>query len=162
MRSQATKGEAVSRELSRREAVAGAAVGAMALGAAVGTDSAAAATVTVRGSWKITPKVPAGAPPFVALSAFGAGGIFITTGSDEPGTGIGQWKATGAHSFRFAYTNFHFDSSGALSSVVDVTAKGTFHGQKMSGTATLRRTDAAGNPVGSPRTSKFTGERMSA
>jgi|SRR5215208_3181213 len=146
--------------MSRREAVTGAALGVAAAGAAEG--SAAAATESVQGSWRITPELPAGVPSFVALAAFGAGGVFVTTGSDEPGTGIGQWKKTGSRKFSFAYTNFHFDSSGALSNTVAVKAKGTFSGSRMSGSAELRRVDAAGNPIGSPQTTPFTGRRISA
>jgi hypothetical protein len=149
----------VGRAVSRREAVTGAAVGAVALGAGAGPAGAATAQ-SVRGSWRITPKLPAGVPPFVALAAFGAGGIFVTTGSDEPGTGIGQWKSTSARGFSFAYTNFHFDSSGSLNNTVHVTATGTFHGSKMTGTAELRRVDASGNAIGSPLTTPFTGRRM--
>jgi len=146
--------------MSRREAVTGAALGVAAAGAAEG--SAAAATESVQGSWRITPQLPPGAPPFVALAAFGAGGVFVTTGSDEPGTGIGQWKSTGTRKFSFAYTNFHFDSSGALSNIVDVEATGSFRGRRMSGNAELRRVDPAGNPLGPPQTTRFTGRRMSA
>ena len=138
----------------------GVALGAAAVGAGAG--SAAAATESVQGSWRITPKLPAGVPPFVALGAFGAGGVFVTTGSDEPGTGIGQWKKSGSRGFTFAYTNFHFEGSGALSNTVTVKAKGTFSGSRMSGSAELRRVDAAGNPIGSPQTTTFTGRRMPA
>ena len=148
--------------MSRRDAVTGVAVGAVAFGAAAGAGPASAATPSVQGSWQITPELPPGVPPFVALAAFGAGGVFITTGSDEPGTGIGQWKATSSRAFTFAYTNFHFDSSGALNNTVNVKAKGTFRGRKMEGTAELRRVDASGNPIGSPQTTPFTGKRMSA
>lgn len=142
--------------------MAGAAAGAVTAGVAAGAGPAAAATESVQGSWRITPQLPEGAPAFVALAAFGAGGVFVTTGSDEPGTGIGQWRASGARRFTFAYTNFHFDSSGALTSTVTVKAKGTFKGSRMSGSAELRRVDAAGNAVGSPRTSRFSGRRMPA
>ena len=152
----------MGRGFSRREAVTGAAAGAVALGAAAGVESASAAPAGVQGSWRITPNLPTGVPPFVALAAFGAGGVFVTTGSDEPGTGIGQWKSTGARGFTFAYTNFHFDSSGSLNSTVDVKAKGTFRGARMTGSAELRRVDATGNPIGSPQTTPFTGRRMSA
>jgi hypothetical protein len=142
--------------------VTGAALGAAAVGVAAGAGPASAATETVQGSWRITPKLPPGAPPFIALAAFGAGGIFITTGSDEPGTGIGQWKQHGGRGFTFAYTNFHFDSSGSLNNTVHVKAQGTFQGSKMSGSAALRRVDASGDPIGSLQTTKFTGRRMSA
>src|SRR4051812_34153913 len=125
--------------MSRREAVTGVAAGAVAVGAGAAARPALAATESVRGSWQITPKLPAGVPPFVALAAFGAGGVFVTTGSDESGTGIGQWKSTSARGFSFAYTNFHFDSSGALNNTVHVKAKGTFRGRKMTGSAELRR-----------------------
>lgn len=139
-------------------------MGAVSFGGMAGAAPAAAAPAadSVRGSWRITPKLPPGAPPFVALAAFGAGGIFITTGSDEPGTGIGQWKSTSARGFAFAYTNFHFDGSGKLNNTVNVKAKGTFGGNTMTGTATLHRVDASGNPMGSPLTTKFTGKRISA
>ena len=146
--------------ISRREAVAGAAIGAVAFGA--GAESAMAAKASVQGSWRITPQLPVGAPAFVALAAFGAGGVFITTGSDEPGTGIGQWKRKGDSGFVFAYTNFHFDAQGRLESTVNVTAKGTFKGKNLKGTATLTRTDSDGAPVGSPQVSEFTGRRMQA
>jgi hypothetical protein len=43
-----------------------------------------------------------------------------------------------------------------------VKASGTFRGKRMRGTAELRRTDASGNPVGSPLTTPFTGKRMAA
>jgi hypothetical protein len=142
--------------------MSGAALGAAAFGAAAAAGPASAATPSVQGSWQITPELPPGAPSFVALAAFGAGGVFITTGSDEPGTGIGQWKASSSRGFTFAYTNFHFDSAGALNNAVNVKAKGTFRGRKMTGTAELRRVDASGNPIGSPRTTPFTGKRMSA
>ena len=148
--------------MSRREAVTGAAAGAAILGAATGATPASAATETVQGSWRIVPQLPPGAPSFVALAAFGAGGVFITTGSDEPGTGIGQWKSAGTRKFTFAYTNFHFDGSGALSNTVTVKASGSFRGRRMTGTAELRRVDASGNPVGEPQTSRFTGTRMPA
>ena len=150
----------MGRAISRREAVTGAAAGAALLGAAPAT--AGAATESVQGSWQITPQLPEGVPPFVALAAFGAGGVFITTGSDEPGTGIGQWKATGTRRFSFAYTNFHFDSSGRLSNTVNVKATGSFRGRRMTGTAEHRRVDASGNAIGSPQESPFTGRRMSA
>src|SRR4051812_47733102 len=93
------QGGIVGRAMSRRDAVTGAALGAVTLGAAAGAETASAATETVQGSWRITPKLPAGAPSFVALAAFGAGGVFVTTGSDEPGTGIGQWKSSGTRGF---------------------------------------------------------------
>jgi hypothetical protein len=150
----------VDRSMSRREAVAGAAVGAAGLGLTAAP--ALAAEETVNGSWKITPQLPPGVPPFVALAAFATGGVFITTGSDEPGTGIGQWASTGARKFSFAYTNFHFDSSGQLSSTVEVEANGSFKGKKLTGGAELRRFDAKGNPIGTPLESKFTGRRISA
>src|SRR5215211_4347087 len=129
MRRRLTKGAVLGRALSRREAVTAAATGAATAGAMVGAAPAAAAAESMQGSWRITPQLPVGAPAFVALAAFGAGGVFITTGSDEPGTGIGQWKRKGDSGFVFAYTNFHFDAQGRLESTVNVTAKGTFKGK---------------------------------
>jgi hypothetical protein len=152
----------MGRGISRREAVTGAAAGAAALGVGAAGTASAGAGESVRGSWRITPELPEGAPPFVALAAFGADGVFVTTGSDEPGTGIGQWKSSGRRRFKFAYTNFHFDSSGALSNTVHVKATGTFSGRRMEGSAELRRVDPAGNPIGSTQTTPFTGRRMPA
>jgi hypothetical protein len=132
----------------------------LAVGAGLAADRAQAATPTVRGSWLITPKVPAGAPAFQALAAFAADAVFVTTGSDEPGTGIGQWEARGTDGFAFTYHNFHFDSAGALASTVTVSATGTFKGLKLSGRAMLTRVDAAGNAIGSPQETTFTGRRV--
>ena len=140
----------------------GVAAGAVTAGVVAGAGPAVAQAESVQGSWRITPELPPGVPRFVALAAFGAGGVFITTGSDEPGTGIGQWRSRGRRGFTFAYTNFHFDSAGTLNNTVTVTARGTFRGRRMSGTAELRRVDASGNPIGSPMTSPFTGRRMPA
>jgi hypothetical protein len=148
----------MGRKLSRRDALTGGIVGAVALGAAAGP--ASAAETSIHGSWRITPKVPSGSPPFVALAAFAAGGVFITTGSDHPGTGIGSWRSRDRQSFEFAYTNFHFDSSGHLSSVVRVRARGTFGGSQLRGSARLTREDPAGNPIGSPLVTTFTGRRI--
>ncbi len=114
----------------------------------------------MRGSWVITPDVPGA--PFQALAAFGAGGIFITTGSDEPGTGIGEWVAQGTDGFAFSYRNFHFGPDGKLSHTTTVNATGTFQGDTMTGTATEFVTDAhPGAGMGVARTSTFTGQRMS-
>ncbi|MEA2469066.1 MAG: hypothetical protein QOE38_64 [Thermoleophilaceae bacterium] len=107
-------------------------------------------------------EAPTGRPAIRRTCRFRRRRIFITTGSDEPGTGIGQWKSTSARGFAFAYTNFHFDGSGKLNNTVNVKAKGTFGGNTMTGTATLHRVDASGNPMGSPLTTKFTGKRISA
>jgi len=114
---------------------------------------------SVRGSWVITPDVPG--QSFQALAAFGAGGVFITTGSDEPGTGIGQWVAQGSDGFGFSYTNFHFGNDGTLSHTTTVNAVGTFQGDTMTGTATEYVTDAhPGAGAGVARRSTFTGQRM--
>jgi hypothetical protein len=156
------RGGDVGQGISRREAVTGAAAGAAVIGVGAAGTASAGASESVRGSWRITPELPEGVPAFVALAAFGAGGIFVTTGSDEPGTGIGQWASRGRRGFTFAYTNFHFDNSGRLNNTVHVTATGTFTRRRMTGTAELRRVDADGNPIGSPQTTPFTGRRMPA
>jgi hypothetical protein len=114
---------------------------------------------SVRGSWVISPDVPG--QSFQALAAFGAGGVFITTGSDEPGTGIGQWVAQGSDGFGFSYTNFHFGPDGTLAHTTTVNAVGTFEGDTMTGTATEYVTDAhPGAGAGVARKSTFTGQRM--
>ena len=150
-------------KISRREILGGVGAGALGVGAlgALAPEAAASGTDTVRGSWQITPKLPPGAPPFVALAAFAAGGVFITTGSDEPGTGIGEWRSIGSDGFGFAYTNFHFDSAGKLSSVVNVKATGTFHRSRLSGQASERRLDPSGHQIGSTLNVTFTGSRLS-
>jgi hypothetical protein len=142
--------------VTRRGALAGA-------GAAVGLATAAsvadAATASVRGTWLITPKAGGGPAGFKALAAFAAGGVFVTTGSDEPGTGLGEWSG-GAKSFEFTYLNFHFDSSGKFNNTVEVRAKGTFNGSKLSGHARLSTLDANGAQLGSDRGFSFTGKRV--
>jgi hypothetical protein len=149
----------VERSMSRRAAVAGVAAGAAVLGAATASPADAQES-SMRGTWRITPKLPAGVPSFEALAAFGAGGVLVTTGSDEPGTGIGQWASTGTRGFEFAYTNFHFDSAGKLSSIVEVHATGKFKSGRLRGTAHLRRTDANGAAMGDEQVTDFTGRRM--
>jgi len=132
--------------------------------AACGSAATAAPTATdapsVRGSWLITPQTPG--PPFQALAAFGTGGIFITTGSDQAGTGIGQWTAQGSDGFTSSYQNFHFGSDGKLSSTTTVNAKGTFTGDTLTGTASQSVTDATGVSMGPAQTAPFTGRRMTA
>jgi hypothetical protein len=150
-------------ELSRRQALAlatGALVGSGAFLGSV-TESADAATPTVRGSWLIEPSTRGGKPlGFQAVAAFGAGGIFVTTGSDEDGTGLGQWSSEGAAGFAFTYINFHFGRNGKLNNTVKVRAKGTFHGSTLKGEATLTRVDPAGKALAPPSHSKFTGKRI--
>ena len=148
----------MGRAISRREAVTGAAAGAVALGAAPA--SAAAAKESVRGSWRITPKLPPGAPPFIALAAFGSDGVFVTTGSDEPGTGLGQWNSPAADRFAFTYQNFHFDSDQQLHHTTKVRAAGKFAGGSLEGRATLTATGPHGHPLFPPRHFRFTGRRM--
>ena len=100
---------------SRRQLLSG--LGAGAVGTVIGAataDLAEAAAPTVRGTWLIQPSSSRGPAPFQALAAFAAGGVFITTGSDEAGTGLGEWSQTGASHFGFSYLNFHFDSAGKL------------------------------------------------
>jgi hypothetical protein len=147
--------------MNRRQILAllgGTALGASAL---LGEDTADAATMTVRGSWLITPSTPAGRPlGFQAIAAFGAGGIFVTTGSDEDGTGLGQWSSKGSNDFAFTYLNFHFGRKGKLSNTVKVRASGTFNGSKLQGKATLTTVGPTGNPLGPASHSEFTGERI--
>ena len=151
-------GTTVDRRQALRAAAAGTAGAAAALG--LTAEAADAAAPRVRGSWLVTPKGPPGVPAFQALAAFAAGGVFVTTGSDEPGTGIGEWKTRGKDGFAFTYMNFHFDAAGKLASTVTVSAAGTFHGSTLRGRATLRRVDPQGNPTGAAQESNFTGKRV--
>jgi hypothetical protein len=128
--------------------------------AACGSDSPSTSeeAPSVRGSWLITPQTPG--PPFEALAAFGAGGVFITTGSDVAGTGIGQWVARGDNGFVFSYRNFHFDPDGKLASITTVNAEGTFDGDTLTGTASQSVVDASGGVIMEPQSAPFTGTRM--
>ena len=81
------------------------------------------------------------------------------TGSDEPGTGLGEWSG-GTKGFAFTYLNFHFDSAGKFDNTVKVRAKGTFKGSSLSGHATLSTFDANGAQLGSDRSFSFTGKRV--
>jgi hypothetical protein len=145
--------------VTRRGVLAGAGAAGAVAGLAATAGVAEAATPTVRGTWLITPKTSGGPGGFKALAAFAAGGVFVTTGSDEPGTGLGEWSG-GAKSFAFTYLNFHFDSSGSFNNTVKVRAKGTFKGSTLSGHATLSTFDPNGAQVGSDRSFSFTGKRV--
>ncbi|MBI2300167.1 MAG: hypothetical protein HYU66_14690 [Armatimonadetes bacterium] len=123
-----------------------------------GTHTAAAQTPTVQGSWNITPQTPG--PAFRALAAFAAGGVFITTGSDQAGTGIGQWRSQGTDGFAFSYQNFHFDTAGALSSITTVNAAGTFQADTIQGNATQSVAGPQGQVLVAPQTATFTGTRF--
>jgi hypothetical protein len=135
----------------------GAAGAAAGLGA-ISSDAAAAAP-SVRGTWLIKPTTSGGPAGFQALAAFAAGGVFVTTGSDQAGTGLGEWSG-GAHKFGFTYLNFHFDTDGKPSNTVKVRAAGTFHGSRLSGRATLRVLDPSGKRVGDDTRFNFTGRRV--
>ena len=146
--------------VSRRTVLAGLGAAGAAAGLAVASQDAEAAGASVRGTWLIKPAT-AGAPAgFEALAAFAAGGVFATTGSDEAGTGLGEWVAHGTHGFGFTYLNFHFGSDGKPANTVKVRAAGTFHGKRMTGHATLETFDPSGSQVGSEAGFKFSGKRV--
>lgn len=148
--------------MSRRGALARIGVAAIGIDAALGVAAApaeAAAAPTVRGSWLITPQRNGKPAGFQAIAAFAAGGVFVTTGSDEAGTGIGEWNGSGSNGFGFTYLNFHFNSDGSLANTVKVRAAGTFRGSTMTGRATLTVTDASGT-TSAPARSTFTGKRI--
>src|SRR3954468_18749405 len=134
--------------MSRRGVLAGLGAAGAAAGLGAISSDAAAAAPSVRGTWLIKPTTSGGPAGFQALAAFAAGGVFVTTGSDEAGTGLGEWSSGGAHKFGFTYLNFHFDTDGKHSNTVKVRAAGTFHGSRLSGHATLRLLDPGGNRVG--------------
>jgi hypothetical protein len=100
-----------------------------------------------------------GPAPFHALPAFAAGGVFITTGSDEPGTGIGEWDQVGSDGFGFTYLNFHFDHTGKLANTVKVRAAGTFSSSHLSGRATESTLAPNGSKLSPDRRFTFTGKR---
>ncbi|MDP9343809.1 MAG: hypothetical protein M3Q23_17305 [Actinomycetota bacterium] len=152
----------MGREITRRQALAR--VGAAALGVeavlAAGAAPASASDLTVRGAWLITPKTQSSPAGFQAVAAFAAGGVFITIGSDESGTGIGEWTSPAPGGFAFTYLNFHFASDGSLNNTVKVRAKGTFKAKTLSGHATLTAVDPNGDPLFAPRHFTFTGKRI--
>jgi hypothetical protein len=153
----------MANEFTRRQALARG--GAAALGggvalAALGGTAAQAEPEGVQGTWRIRPATSSGPAGFVALAAFAAGGVFVTTGSDEPGTGIGQWNSPAANKFAFTYVNFHFDPDLKLHHTTKVRAAGTFTGPELQGRATLTATDRGGRPLFPPRHFRFTGKRM--
>jgi hypothetical protein len=146
--------------MSRRGVLAGlGAAGAAAGFAAVSSDAEAAAP-SVRGTWLIKPTTSGGPVGFQALAAFAAGGVFVTTGSDEDGTGLGQWNARGKRGFGFTYLNFHFDTDGKPSNTVKVRAAGTFKGSSLSGRATLTVFDPSGARLGPDAKFTFSGKRV--
>jgi hypothetical protein len=153
------EGAAMENVATRRGVLAGAGVAGAAAGLAAIPVGAAAASPSVRGTWLIKPTTGASPAGFRALAAFAAGGVFVTTGSDEAGTGLGQWTGGGT-SFGFTYLNFHFDSAGKPANTVKVRAKGTFKGSKLSGHATLTTFDPNGLQIGATRLFDFTGNRV--
>jgi len=152
----------VGEGITRRKALGGAAAGALGIaGLATSAEEASAAPPTVRGSWLIMPKASGAQKTFTAIAAFAAGGVFLTIGSDEPGTGIGAWSKVGAAGFSFSYTNYHFGGNGKPSHTVEVKATGTFKGATMNGNATLTILDpATGKPKAPPVRTTFTGKRV--
>ena len=146
--------------MSRRGVLAGLGAAGAAAGLGAISSDAEAAAPSVRGTWLIKPSASGGPAGFQALAAFAAGGVFVTTGSDEAGTGLGEWIGRGAHGFGFTYLNFHFDTDGKHSNTVKVRAAGTFHGSDLSGHATLRTFDASGKQLGADAAFTFTGRRV--
>ena len=147
--------------VNRRQALSGLGIGVLGTGVAVAAPALAeAATASVRGTWTIAPKTSRGPAPFQALAAFAAGGVFITTGSDEAGTGLGEWSQSGASGFAFTYLNFHFDPSGKPANTVKVRAAGTFGGSQLAGKATLSMFDPSGRRIAADTRFEFTGRRL--
>jgi hypothetical protein len=146
---------------SRRQVLAG--LGGSAIGAAFALSAPQAAEAdapSVRGTWIITPKSSRGPSPFRALAAFAAGGVFVTTGSDEAGTGIGEWHSSDGNGFAFTYLNFHFGSDGKLANTVKVSATGTFSGSSLTGRARLSTLGPGGNRLSPDARFTFAGRRM--
>jgi len=151
----------MARIASRRQLLSGMSAGVLGTAIAGAAPQAVdAAAPTVRGTWIIKPKTASGPAPFQALAAFAAGGVFITTGSDEAGTGLGQWSQSGTNGFAFTYLNFHFDSAGKLANTVKVRAAGTFRGSQLSGRATLSTLGPNGAPLSADARFSFTGQRL--
>jgi hypothetical protein len=150
----------VENAMSRRGVLAGLGVAGAAAGLGAISGEAEAAAASVRGTWLIKPTTAGGPAGFQALAAFAAGGVFVTTGSDEAGTGLGEWSARGAHGFGFTYLNFHFDTEGKPASTVKVRAAGTFSGSKLTGHATLGIFDPHGARLAQDAKFQFTGKRV--
>lgn len=148
----------MTREVNRRQAALG--LGLTVGGALLATSAAEASAPSVRGTWLLTPQTSAGPAGFQAIAAFAAGGVFVTTGSDEAGTGLGEWLAHGADGFAFTYLNFHFGTDGKPSNTVKVRAKGTFGTSRLSGEAILALTDPLGHTLAPERRFSFTGKRV--
>jgi hypothetical protein len=156
------EGGGMGDEVTRRQALARAGVAAVGSGVVLAAlaGPAGAEPEGVQGTWKIEPAAGGQPAGFRALAAFAAGGVFLTTGSDEPGTGIGQWTSPAADRFAFTYLNFHFDRDLELHHTTKVRAAGTFAGGTLEGHATLTATDPHGHALFSPRKFRFTGRRM--
>jgi hypothetical protein len=147
--------------VSRRQVLAGVAASGAAVGLGALAADAEAAAPTVRGTWLIKPTgAGGGGAGFRALAAFAAGGVFVTTGSDEAGTGLGEWSAVGASGFAFTYLNFHFGATGKLANTVKVRAVGTFHGSRLAGRATLSTFGPSGRRLHPDARFRFTGSRV--
>jgi hypothetical protein len=152
---------AMGKVISRRQVLSGVVASGAAAGIAGMSADAEAAAPTVRGTWVIRPTTAGGGGTgFRALAAFAAGGVFVTTGSDEAGTGLGEWSSVGTNGFAFTYLNFHFGASGRLANTVKVRAVGTFHGSRLSGRATLSIFGPSGKRLHPDARFRFTGSRV--
>jgi hypothetical protein len=152
----------MTEEVTRRQALAraGVAVAGMEIALAALGGSAQAAPEGVQGAWVIQPTTSGGPAGFRAVAAFAAGGVFLTIGSDEPGTGVGEWRSPTAETFAFTYLNFHFDPDGKLNNTVKVRAVGAFSGRTLKGKATLTAHDPGGHALFPPRRFTFSGARL--
>jgi hypothetical protein len=114
------------------------------------------------GAWSVADNPHGEGQPstFQAISWFAAGGAFITTGSDEAGTGLGEWTASGTKGLAFTYLNFHFGQDGKLSNRVKVRAKRTFKSSALTGRATLTVSDSSGKPISPAAYFTFKGKRI--
>lgn len=112
------------------------------------------------GSWVITPTVGAGS--YKILAAFGSGGELVTTRSDQPGTGVGQWRQEGRDGFVFSVDSYVFGPEGALATSTTMKGRGTFKGAQMEGTAAMVISTADGRAAGGAQRIPFMGSRVTA
>src|SRR2546423_15291321 len=117
---------------TRRGVLSGFGVAGAAAGLAAMPAVAEAAQPSVRGTWLIKPTAGGGPAGFQALAAFAAGGVFVTTGSDEPGTRPGEWSG-GSKSPGLTLPDFPFDYGGQVADTLERAAQGGVNGSELSG-----------------------------
>jgi hypothetical protein len=103
-------------------------------------------SAAIVGTWDVQ-VTPDGQATFPALLTFNRGGGLVETESDQPGTGLGAWKRTGATTYALAFKTFIFTPTGDPGGWVVVRSTVTMTDDTLSGPFRFDVFDPAGNKV---------------